>query len=205
MSPGTGRGTEQGTGSVPGLGHNGGPSMEPGVLWRTHAWRSAQKKLMPNTIPKLVLQMRLKRAAELGMDYKTYAKVRQTSGQDVLGLLFSANALRLLRDPHLPDLERAALARVEHSVRLALIYRPLTPEVVEAVNPEIDIAGPAPVFTEGWGAMRDKVQSVMRQRGLSGASVVVIGDAPLEREWTTAGRAAAYLSAAEYFKNSAHS
>ena len=67
------RGSEQGTGSVSGLGHNGGPSMEPGVLWRTHAWRSAQKKLMPNTIPKLVLQMRLKRAAELGMDYKTYA------------------------------------------------------------------------------------------------------------------------------------
>ena len=162
---------------MPGLGHNGGPSMEPGVLWRTHAWRSAQKKLMPNTIPKLVLQMRLKRAAELGMDYKTYAKVRQTSGQDVLGLLFSANALRLLRDPHLRDLERAALARVEHAGRLTLIYRPLAPEVVEANNPEIDIAGSAPVFTEGWGAMRDKVQGVMRQRGLSGASVVVIGDA----------------------------
>jgi len=199
MASGSGAGAGVGTGSVPGLGHNGGPSMEPGLIWRTHAWRSAQKKLMPNTIPKLVLQMRLKRAAELGMDYKTYAKVRQTSGQDVLGLLFSANALGLLRDPHLPEGKGAALAQVERAGRLALVHRPLAPEVVAAANKELDAVGRAPVFTEGWGAMREKVQGVMRQRGLSGASVVVIGDAPLEREWSTAGRAAAYLTAAEYF------
>ena len=199
MASGSGVGAGVGTGSVPGLGHNGGPSMEPGMIWRTHAWRSAQKKLMPNTIPKLVLQMRLKRAAELGMDYKTYAKVRQTSGQDVLGLLFSSNALGLLRDPHLPEGKGATLARVAHAGRLALVYRPLAAEAVARVNTQLDAAGPAPVFTEGWGAMREKVQGVMRQRGLSGASVVVIGDAPLEREWSTAGRAAAYLTAAEYF------
>ncbi|ABF64862.1 hypothetical protein TM1040_2130 [Ruegeria sp. TM1040] len=190
-------------GSVPGLGHNGGPSLEPGALWRTHAWRSAQKKLMPNTLPKLVLQMRLKRAAELGMDYKTYAKVRQTSGQDVLGLLFSSNALRLLKDPRLPEVERARLAHLKRAERLALTYPPLRPSEVARVNPEIDAADTAPVFTEGWTEMRAKLQGVMRQRGLSGASVLVIGDAPLENEWAAAGRAAAYLSAAEYFGASA--
>ncbi|MCG7624545.1 hypothetical protein [Epibacterium sp. Ofav1-8] len=197
-------GKGSGPGQAPGLGHNGGPSMEPGRLWRTHAWRSAQKKLMPNTIPKLVLHMRLKRAAELGMDYKTYAKVRQTSGQDVLGLLFSANALRLFGGPAIPATEAAVLGQLDGAGRLALVYRPLRPAQVQAANPAtLDAVGPAPVFTEGWGAMRDKVQGVMRERGLSGASVVVIGDAPLEREWTTAGRAAAYLSAAEYFGGNA--
>ncbi|NIZ14958.1 hypothetical protein, partial [Phaeobacter sp. HF9A] len=188
-----------------GLGHNGGPSMEPGRVWRTHAWRSAQKKLMPNTIPKLVLQMRIKRAAELGMDYKTYAKVRQTSGQDVLGLLFSSNALRLFGNPMLPEPEGAVLAEVSGASRLALVHRPLQPARVLAANAMLDATGQAPVFTEGWGAMRARLQGVMQERGLSGASVVVIGDAPLEQEWSAAGRTAAYLTAAEYFRGVAAS
>ncbi len=189
-----------GPGSLAGRGHNGGPSMEPGMVWRTHAWRSAQKKLMPNTIPKLVLQMRLKRAAELGMDYKTYAKVRQTSGQDVLGLLFSSNALRLFNGVELPREEAAALSQVVGTGRLALVHRPQDPIRVAEANPVLDAVGQAPGFTEGWGQIRDRVQGVLRQQGLPGASVVVIGAAPLEQEWSTAGRAAAYLSAAEYFR-----
>lgn len=186
-----------------GLGHNGGPSMEPGLVWRTHAWRSAQKKLMPNTIPKLVLQMRLQRAAELGMDYKTYAKVRQTSGQDVLGLLFSSNALRLFGSPQLPAPEAAVLERIVRAGRLALVHRPQDPARVSEANPALDKVAQAPVFTEGWGQIRDRVQGIMRQRGLPGASVVVIGAAPLEQEWSTAGRAAAYLCASEYFSGQA--
>ncbi|OIQ29849.1 MAG: hypothetical protein BM562_10680 [Alphaproteobacteria bacterium MedPE-SWcel] len=186
---------------VAGLGHNGGPSMEPGKLWRTHAWRSAQKKLMPNTIPKLVLQMRLKRAAELGMDYKTYAKVRQTSGRDVLGLLFSSNALQLFGRPEMPEREAETLAKVAGAGRLALVHRPLRPDGVAEANPVLDTTGQAPVFTDGWGHIRETVQGIIHARGLSGSSVVVIGDAPLEHEWSTAGRAAAYLSAAEYFRD----
>ncbi|WP_420005625.1 hypothetical protein [Arenibacterium sp. LLYu02] len=186
-----------------GLGHNGGPTMEPGVVWRTHAWRAAQKALMPNAIPKLVLQMRIKRAGELGMDYKTYARVRQISGQDVTGLLFSSNALRLLRDARLPGREEELLEAVKGASRLALVHRPLVAATVAEVNPVLDATGPAPVFTEGWSAIRERVQSVMRARGLPGASVVVIGDAPLEHEWSAAGRAAAYLTAAEYFGTAA--
>ncbi|MFS4582568.1 hypothetical protein [Phaeobacter sp. C3_T13_0] len=154
---------------------------------------------MPNTIPKLVLQMRLKRAAELGMDYKTYAKVRQTSGQDVLGLLFSSNALRLFGSPDVPRPEGAVLAQVVGAGRLALVHRPLMPVRVAETNPFLDVVGPAPVFTEGWDQIRMRVQAVIRKQGLPAASVLVIGDAPLEQEWSAAGRAAAYLSAAEYF------
>ncbi|WP_255731572.1 hypothetical protein [Phaeobacter sp. B1627] len=158
---------------------------------------------MPNTIPKLVLQMRLKRAAELGMDYKTYAKVRQTSGRDVLGLLFSSNALQLFGRAEMPEREAEALEKVVGAGRLALAHRPLRPEHVAEANPVLDATGQAPVFTDGWGHIREAVQGIIHARGLSGSAVVVIGDAPLEHEWSTAGRAAAYLSAAEYFRNGA--
>lgn len=183
-----------------GIGHNNGPSMEPGRAWRIHTWKKAQKKLMPNTIPKLVLQMRIKRAAELGMDYKTYARVRQTSGQDITGLLFSSNALRIISyGAHMPDPERRRLEAVQNARRLALVHRPNSPEAVLAAHPVLDAAGRAPKFTESWSEMRSRVQDLIHGQGLPGAAVVVIGDAPLESDWSTAARAAAYLSASEYF------
>lgn len=186
--------------ALAGIGHNNGPSMDAGRAWRIHAWKKAQKKLMPNTIPKLVLQMRIRRAAELGMDYKTYARVRQTSGQDITGLLFSSNALRIIAyGAHMPDAERRALEAVRNSSKLALVHRPNNPEAVLAEHPVLDAAGAAPRFNESWSEMRSKVQALIHSQGLPGASVVVIGDAPLESEWSTAARAAAYLPAAEYF------
>ncbi|MDE4173427.1 hypothetical protein PXK01_04620 [Phaeobacter sp. PT47_59] len=189
---------------IAGIGHNNGPSMEAGRVWRIHAWKKAQKKLMPNTIPKLVLQMRIRRAAELGMDYKTYARVRQTSGQDITGLLFSSNALRIISyGAHMPEAERRALEMVRNSSKLALVHRPNSPEAVLAAHPVLDAAGPAPRFNESWSEMRARVQDLIKSQGLPGSSVVVIGDAPLESEWSTAARAAAYLSAAEYFRHPA--
>ena len=186
--------------ALAGIGHNNGPSMDAGRAWRIHAWKKAQKKLMPNTIPKLVLQMRIRRAAELGMDYKTYARVRQTSGQDITGLLFSSNALRIIAyGAHMPDAERRALEAVRNSSKLALVHRPNNPEAVLAAHPVLDAAGAAPRFNESWSEMRSKVQALIHSQGLPGASVVVIGDAPLESERSTAARAAAYLPAAEYF------
>ena len=122
-----------------GLGHNGGPTMEPGVVWRTHAWRAAQKALMPNAIPKLVLQMRIKRAGELGMDYKTYARIRQATGQDILALLFSSNALRIIGDgARMPDAENRVLERVKSAQKLSLVHLPNRPEDVLQANPVLD-------------------------------------------------------------------
>lgn len=183
-----------------GIGHNGGPSMEPGKLLRTHQWRAAQRALMPNAIPKLVLQMRLKRAAELGMDYKTYAKVRQFSGQDIVGLLFSSNALRILGyDARMPESREEKLQAVRAAQKLALVQPPMSPQAVLLRNPVLDAAGPAPRFTDTWAQARSRIEAVMRDRKLSGAQVLVIGEAPLEQEWMAAGRAAGYLPAGEYF------
>lgn len=184
-----------------GIGHNGGPSMEPGAVLRTHQWRRAQRALMPNAIPKLVLQMRIKRAAELGMDYKTYAKVRQYSGDDITGLLFSSNALRIFAgDARMPEPEARVLEAVTGARRLVLVHRPQTPEAVLLGNPMLEGGDAAPRFTDSWAQMRERIGGLLRGQSLPGSRVLVIGDAPLEGEWVAAARAAGYLGAQEYFR-----
>ncbi len=78
------------------IGHNGGPELDAPIAWRTYAWGRARTALMP-TLPIEVVRLRVKRAAELGLDYKTYAGVRAATGRDVIGFLFSSNALRVVR------------------------------------------------------------------------------------------------------------
>ncbi|CUJ15014.1 hypothetical protein [Cognatishimia activa] len=185
---------------VHGIGHNNGPTMEPGHRWRTHQWRSAQRALMRKTIPLSIVRMRMKRAQELGMDYKTYAKVRQASGQDILALMFSSNALRIIgQGAKMPEAREAALQKVRNAKKLSLVYPPNTPKSVLAANRTIDAADFAPLFHEDWSTMRNKVAGLMQSQKLSGSAVLVIGDAPLENEWYTAGKAAGYLHASEYF------
>ncbi|CAN0589915.1 unnamed protein product, partial [Ectocarpus sp. 12 AP-2014] len=58
-------------GNLPGIGHNRGPAMDRGVTYRTYHWKKARQALMPRTIPLMVVRMRVRRAAELGMDYAT--------------------------------------------------------------------------------------------------------------------------------------
>lgn len=178
--------------------------MEAGHRWRTHQWRSAQRQLMRKTIPLMIVKMRMKRAAELGMDYKTYATIRQASGQDILALMFSSNALGIIgQGARMPDAETRALAAVRAAQKLTLVHAPQTPEGVLAANPVLDAADVAPKFNESWSAMRERVSSLIQSRKLPGNTVLVIGDAPLESEWSTAARAAGYLPASAYFQASA--
>ncbi|MDH3263731.1 MAG: hypothetical protein OEM24_07010, partial [Paracoccaceae bacterium] len=69
--------------------------MEGGAGWRRHCWTKAREELLP-TLPLEVVRLRVKRAAELGLDYRAYASFRASTGHDVVALLFSSNALRLL-------------------------------------------------------------------------------------------------------------
>ncbi|WP_158964635.1 hypothetical protein [Chachezhania sediminis] len=190
-----------------GIGHNGGPTLDGGHTYRTYMWRRAQQKLLPNAVPLMVVRMRVKRAAELGMDYKTYASFRQYSGQDILGLLFSSNALGIL-DPYrrgvtMPAPERQVLETVQHAARLALVHAPLKPGEVAAANPVLDAAGTAPRLSESWSDTRIRLENFARAHRVSGNRLVIVGDAPLEEDWTAALRAAGYLSADRYFPHRA--
>ena len=184
-----------------GIGHNGGPTLERGHTWRSYQWRKAQKALMPNTIPLMVVKMRVRRAAELGMNYKAYAAIRQATGRDICGFLFSSNALRILGGPEarIPQPRSDKLAHVKGAGRYALVHMPLDPAEVTRGEDVIDAATHAPDLRMPWGQMRSHLTGFVRERRLAGDQVVVVGDTVLEAEWTAAARAAGYVSAEQYF------
>ncbi|MFT6675911.1 MAG: hypothetical protein ACJAVM_002108 [Sulfitobacter sp.] len=186
---------------VAGIGHNQGPSMERGQRYRTFQWQKARAEAMPKTIPLMVVRMHVRRAHALGLDYPTYAAVRKASGRDIMALLFSSNALRVVRAdaPEMPLDRGAAVSAITGAQRLALVHAPLNAGRIARANPALDHAAPAPKFTDSWGAMRDHLGQVIAQRKLVSDQVLIIGDTTLEREWTTAARAAGYLDAARYF------
>lgn len=186
------------------IGHNNGPTVQRGHTFRSYQWRKAQKALMPNTVPLMLVRMRMRRAAELGMDYKTYAKFRQATGQDIMALLFSSNALRIIGDgAKMPDAENRALVALKSAKKLSLIHAPNTPPAVLQANPVLDATAAAPKFTDSWSEMRDRVKTLIQSQRLPGDQVLIIGDAPLEAEWTAAANAAGYLPAHQYFAHQA--
>jgi hypothetical protein len=182
----------------PGAGHNGGPGLAPGYGWRRHCWEKARADLLPH-LPIEVLRNRVRRAGELGLDYRTYASVRAASGHDVIALLFSSNALRLLAPvPELPADRAAKLAAIAGCGRLALAQRPLTPaQVADAAAGLMDAVHPAPQALGSWGQARDAVRAALGKLAPDG--VLLVGDHGLERDWCAAGRLAGYLAADRYF------
>lgn len=180
-----------------GIGHNNGPSMERGFAYRRHLWTKARKDLVP-TLPLFVLKMRVNRAKELGLDYTTYAGVRASTGRDVIGFLFSSNALRMktvtLDEPH-----ARALDQIKDAGKVAMIHRPLVADDVAARNITLDAAYSAPAFNQSWTMMRDQVRGALLDQKLPRDGVLVIGDTTLEREWADAGKTAGYLPADRYF------
>lgn len=179
------------------LGHNNGPSLDDGAAWRTHCWRQARDALLP-TLPIEVVRLRVRRAQELGLPYRTYASIRASTGTDVIGFLFSSNALRLLRaTDRLPEDRRAKLAALAAD-RIALVHPPLTSDAVLAQAP-LDAAHPAPFFTDPWPAARENLRAVLRQRKLPGDAVLLVAETALERDWVEAGRLAGVIPGDAYF------
>ena len=178
------------------IGHNGGPSLEGGVSWRKHCWSAARERLLP-VLPIEVVRTRVKRAKALGLDYKTYAGVRAATGHDVVAFLFSSNALRVsVMRPAMPEARALKLAGVQCG-RLALAVAPLTPGMVEAANPVLDAAHPAPFALAEFGMVRESLRSALGK--LPPDQVILVGDLGLERDWCAAGRLAGYLPAERYF------
>jgi hypothetical protein len=182
-----------------GIGHNGGPTMEPGASWRRHCWTKARRDLLP-AMPLEVIGYRVKRAQELGLDYRTYAGVRATTGRDIVAFLFSSNALRLHRTTVLPEAEAAKLARLVETGRLAAVYRPLDAGAVLRVNPTaLDHAAPAPTVFDSWSETRRALLALTRAARVPADAVVVVGETALERDWCGTARLAGFVPAARFF------
>ena len=177
------------------IGHNNGPTMEPGGTWRTHCWSTARKALVPH-LPIEVLRGRLRRASELGLDYRTYAGIRATTGRDIVAVLFSSNALEL-RKGQLQIAQEAAdkLRRVMAS-RIGLATAPLRAEALLAAAP-LDAAYPAPTAFAAFSAQRDSIRAALG--ALSSDQAILIGAYGAETEWCAAARLAGYVPAATFF------
>ncbi|WP_134681344.1 hypothetical protein [Paracoccus ravus] len=179
-----------------GLGHNGGPGL--GSSYRAHCWGVARRELLGARLPIEVVRMQVRRAKELGLDYKTYAGVRASTGRDLVAFLYSSNALGMFRaaqtlptgvtrriataaaSPHLgcaPGLAPAFLARQMGAVS----WRELPP------------------FGSNWAAIRDEMKTWLRAQRLPGDAVLMIGETAHEREMMTAGGLAGFVTGQAFF------
>ncbi|MGN0933117.1 hypothetical protein [Falsigemmobacter intermedius] len=183
-----------------GIGHNGGPEMA-GFEWRRHCWTAARARLLP-VLPVEVVRMRVKRAQDLGLDYKTYAGVRATTGRDIIAFLFSSNALRLEKALRVPAREHARLMAVTGAERLALAQSMAADQLLQANGDVLDGAGTAPLPMEGFGSVAARLRAVLDKRPGDGV-VLIASDAPWERDWTAAGRLAATIPAERFFSGAA--
>jgi hypothetical protein len=57
-----------------GIGHNGGPPLDPNAGWRRFCWKKAYA-LAWKTPPREIALRRLARAEELGLTYRQYTAV----------------------------------------------------------------------------------------------------------------------------------
>jgi hypothetical protein len=57
-----------------GIGHNGGPPLDPGADWRAFCWRKAHSRAW-RTPPREIAVARLARARAIGMTYRQYTSV----------------------------------------------------------------------------------------------------------------------------------
>lgn len=186
-----------------GIGHNLGPTLEPGASWRRHCWQAARAALLPK-LPVEVVRVRVKRAAEIGLDYRTYAGVRATTGHDIVAFLFSTNALRLLREGQALEAARAAkLAAIGGAGRMVAVNPPLDPARVGALLAAqavaVEALAQAPAAHAPWAAQRRVILALLAGARRPADQVLLVGDTGAERDWAAAARLAGYLPAERYF------
>lgn len=183
-----------------GIGHNGGPSMEPGHGFRRLAWTRARRALLPS-LPLEVVRVRVARAQRLGLPYGTYAKIRATTGRDIVAFLFSGNALEVTPARIAPP--PATLARLETlegaAGRLAAIYAPLPAAAVLRACPALDAGTKAPDILTPWADTRARLRGFVQDRGLPPDGVVLVSATALERDWCAAAGLAGNLPAEAFF------
>lgn len=180
-----------------GIGHNRGPQLD-GSGWRAHCWRQARANLLGERLPVEIVRSRVARARALGLDYKTYAGVRATTGRDLVAFLFSSNGLGVFRDGQGPDAARQArladLACDRHLGAAAGLDLAALGARIGAVS-----ARRLPDFGTSWSLMRDEMKTWLRDQGLPGDAVLMIGETDHEREVMAAGGLAGFLSGEQYF------
>ena len=184
-----------------GIGHNGGPSVD-GVRWRAHCWRHARASLLP-VLPVEVVRLRVRRAQALGLDYKTYAGVRASTGRDLVAFLFSSNALGVFRDG--ADLAQGRAERLRDlAATRHLGAGPGLDAHALAVRIDAASALELPRFGADWSGIRAEMKAWLRAQGLPGDAVLMVGETDHERETMAAGGLAGFIAGTRYFEGTTH-
>lgn len=191
-----------------GIGHNAGPSLEPGHGWRKHCWTRARKETIKKTIPLEIVRIRVNRAKELGLNYPQYASVLLGSGRDIVGFLFTVDGLhlRLRRRLEMPDAVRDKLSAVTGADLLAM-----SPNGEDAARFRTELnqvsglkfvsTGTEPRETASWSETKDAIHAVLGPAKLSRKEVVMIGSRDLEADWANAGGLAKFFRRDAFFSN----
>ena len=179
-----------------GIGHNRGPGM--GSSFRAHCWSVARREILGARLPIEVVRLQVNRAKALGLDYKTYAGVRATTGRDLVAFLYSSNGLGVFRTTQPID----AAARDRIALVAASPHLGCSPGLApDALGRQIGAASTrmlAP-FGTSWSAMRDEMKGWLRAQGLPGDAVLMIGETEHEREMMTAGGLAGFVPGQRFF------
>lgn len=179
-----------------GIGHNRGPGIGSG--FRAHCWTVARRELLGARLPVEVVRLQVRRAKSLGLDYKTYAGVRATTGRDLIAFLYSSNALGVFRASQpVGQREAARIAEIAASPHLGCAPG-LAPDVLGRQIGAVSARGLAP-FGASWAQMRDEMKAWLRAQGLPGDAVLMIGETEHEREMMTAGGLAGFLTGQRFF------
>lgn len=177
------------------IGHNNGPTMEPGAAWRTHCWAAARKALVPH-LPIEVLRGRLRRAGELGLDYRTYAGIRATTGRDIVAVLFSSNALELRKGQLQIGAHTAQKLDQILADRTGLATAPLRPDDLLQAAP-LGAAFAAPAAFAPFALQRLAVRIALGR--LPSDQAILVGAYGAEADWCAAARLAGYVPAEVFF------
>lgn len=190
---------------LPGIGHNQGPPLDAAVSWRKHAWKKARKELLPK-LPLEIIRRRVKRAQALGLDYPAYASILLGTGRDIVGFLYTCDALglQLARTARLPDPVVTKLQAVDCDRMLGAEAKDNPSALAQSLTDQHAITfrttatlpdDPAAPWTHGRAAIRAALDPIK----VPSDAVVMIGAHPHERTWADAARLAKFLPSEHYF------
>ncbi len=191
---------------LPGIGHNQGPSLDGARSFRRFAWQKARKELLPR-LPLEILKRRVARAKALGLEYPQYASILLGTGRDIVGFLFTCDALgmRLSRTLELPETVEKKLSDLERCERLLMTEDdPSTLARALATERRISFAGVSalPDPDCSWTQGRAAIRAALDPLKLPSDTVVMVGTRAQERVWADAARLAKFLPAERYFQAS---
>lgn len=174
-----------------GIGHNNGPPMA--TRWGLYSWKRAHAKAWENPPPEVV-QLHLRRAAELGLTYRQVSSIIMECGRAPTAILFTLDALRT----------PAAAERLRSLAKPRLLAVGFDPDGgAEARLAALrDAAGGR---LDGWRlagshlAVASAIHELLTEHAVAPGSVLLVGAGEADRALVARARLAAFLRADAYF------